>query len=78
MMNKQSCNCGLRQHIQKMIDKCVIEMEAIREDGQINKRPPSCPEGVWYDMQEERHEYLSDLERMLDFMLNHTEKEQIV
>lgn len=65
-------------HIKKMIDKCDIEMESIRDDGQIEKKPPMMEDDMWYDLQEGRHEYLSDLERRLSFILEYPEREQTV
>ena len=64
------CNCGLRDHIQKMIDKCKQKKLEIQNAGF-----ESLPiEGL----DEERYEYLDGLEGKLQFMLDYPEREQVV
>ena len=71
MTSSNDCSCGLREHIQKMIDKCDKEMRQIEnteydETGLIVLQP------------EARYEYLEGLRSRLQFMLDYPEREQVV
>ena len=67
-MTNIPCRCGLREHIQRMIDKCKVRKKEI-EEGKYEF--PSA-------FEEERYEYLANLESKLQFMIDHPEREQTV
>lgn len=69
---------GLRDHIQKMIDKCTIELGQIYDNGNIKVKPKQMPNDIWSDIQEDRADYLSELRSKLQFMLDYPEREQVV
>lgn len=75
---KAKCICGLKEHIQKMIDKCKEQLELI-ENGTY-PQPPNAKanEDLWDGILEERHAYLEGLQSKLQFMLDYPEREQIV
>jgi len=78
MTDQLTCNCGIRQHIQKMIDKCKVEMREIEEGKTIKPQSWMNSNEMWFDLLEERHEYLSELQSKLQFMLDYPEREQVV
>jgi len=72
MSTKESkCQCGLREHIQKMIDKCKMKKLEIENSEPTTHIPDQY-------LEEERYEYLDNLQANLQFMLDHPEQEQCV
>lgn len=65
------CNCGLREHIQKMIDKCKKEKLEIEKD-------PESDHPTFFGITEERYDHLDNLQSTLQFILDYPDREQTV
>lgn len=66
-------------HIEKMLEKCKSELDK-RYQG-LGDLPPTITreqDPIWIDINEGRIEYLEGLQKKLSFMLEYTEREQVV
>lgn len=65
-----NCSCGLKEHIEKMIERCKTEKRGLENEGYTSISEQH--------LAEERFEYLDNLQGILQFIINHPEQEHRV